>query len=88
MQPLFAFLAEFLHPPTGPDLEFRMVFIFPGSRHTFQRLNLLKPSKLLLSSLGQKLAASALANQSVNLVHERFGDDDVCASIAHFLSPT
>ena len=83
MQPLFAFLAEFLHPPSGSDFEFRVVFILPSPRHAFQGLDLPKPSKLLLSSLGEKLAAPALANQSVNLADERFGNDDVCASIAH-----
>ena len=83
MQPLFTFLAQFLPPPSGSDSKFRVVLIFPGPRHAFQRLDLLKASKFLLSRLGEKLAATALANQSVNLAHERFGDDDVCASIAH-----
>jgi len=83
VQPLFAFIAEFLHPPSGSAFEFRVVLILPSRSHTLQRLDLLKPAKLLFSSLGEKLAASALANQSVNLAHERFGDDDVCASIAH-----
>ena len=82
MQPLFAFLAEFLHPPSGSAFEFGVVFIFPSPSDAFQRLDLLKASKLLLSSLGEKFAAPALANQSVNLAHERFGNDDVCAPIA------
>ena len=83
MQPLFAFLAEFLYPTYSPSLQFGVIFILPGSGHVFKRPDLLKPSKLLLGSLGEKLAASALANQSVNLAYERFGDHDVCASIAH-----
>jgi len=62
VQPLFAFLAEFLHPPSGSDFEFRVVSIFPSPSHTFQRLDLLEPSKLLLGSLGEKLAAPALPN--------------------------
>jgi len=35
VQPLFAFLPEFPHPPSGSDLEFRVVFIFPRSSHAF-----------------------------------------------------
>jgi len=62
MQPLFAFLAEFLHPSSGSDFEFRVVLMFPSPSHPFQRLDLLKPSKLLLSSLGEKLAASSLTD--------------------------
>jgi hypothetical protein len=83
MQPLFAFLAEFLHPSSGADLEFGVVLIFPRPSHAFQRLDLPKPSQFLLSSLGEKLAAPALADQSVNLAHERFGNDNVCAPVAH-----
>jgi hypothetical protein len=62
MLSLFAFVTEFLYPPTGSDFEFRVVLILPSPSHTFQRLDLLKPSKLLFSSLGEKLATSALAN--------------------------
>jgi hypothetical protein len=61
-----------------------MISVLPGSSHAFERSDLLKAAQLLLGSLRQEFAPSALADQAVNLAHENFRDDDVGSSYAHF----
>jgi hypothetical protein len=60
-----------------------MVFILPSSGQIFKGADLLKPLQFFLGGLGQKLAAPAFANQAIDLIDQRFGDDDVSSSRAH-----
>ena len=84
MKVAVAFPAKFFDPARRAHLQFRMIFIFPGSGNVLESADLLKPAKFFFSRLRQKLAASALADQSVDLADQRFRNDDVGSPSADF----
>ena len=79
MEPPVALLAQFAHPLRASGLQLRVIPILPGTSCLFERFDLLEATELLFSGLGQELAPTALANQAVDLAHERFRNDDVGA---------
>lgn len=81
-----AFLTELSYPSGRPDPEFRMVFVFPGTRHILQSTDLLKSSELFFGGLGKKLATSALPDQAVDFADQGLRDDDVGSSRAHMVT--
>lgn len=62
----FGFGANLAHPGGGSVLQFRVVFVLPGSRGFLECVTLPAALNLLAGCLGQERAATALADQFID----------------------
>src|ERR1039457_6458597 len=74
---LGGFLAQLFDPLGRSLLEFGMVLVLPGAGRGFRGFDLAEAHQFLFRRLGQKSAATALADEGVDLGNQLLGDDDV-----------